>query len=147
MGITVRALVLASTLMVAACGQHQLVTAVPAAPIPDPALTVGDTGTLGDSDVTVKITLTLTCPAGYNALGSAAVSDNSNALDVSQSQGYSGLVRVSCTGQPQDLPLTLVSGRTPFRVGPALARAAFTLNLCDPNCRSASITKTITNTR
>jgi hypothetical protein len=147
MGITVRVLVLASTLMVAACGQHQPITAVPAAPIPGPVLTVSNTATLGDSDVTATVTVTLTCPTGYTAVGSAAVSDNPNAGDITQPQGYSGPVRVSCTGQPQDLPLTLVSGRTPFRVGPALARAAFTLNLCDPNCRSASVMKTITNTR
>lgn len=131
-----------------ACGSpSHLAPAAALTLTPDPTLTVSDTATLTASDASVHLTATLTCQAGHTAFGSAAVTDNANAGDLTQPQGYTGLLRIACTGQPQELHLTLTSGRTRFRAGPALARAAFTLNLCDPGCRSVSVTKTITNTR
>lgn len=138
----------AAVFLLAGCGSAAAASpAAPAAAPADPTLTLTDTATLADGDTTLAITATLTCTAGHTAFGSAAVTDNTNAGDLSQQQGYTGLLRIPCTGQPQELPLTLTSQRTPFRIGPALARAAFTLDLCDPACRWVSTSKTITLVR
>jgi hypothetical protein len=130
----------------AACGTAH---AADPAPVddPTPALTIPDTATLTAGDTTASLALTLTCRAGYNAYGSAAITDNDNAGDLAQPQGYTGPLTIPCTGQPQAVPVAVTSSRTPFREGAALARAAFTLNLCDPNCRYVYIRKAVTNVR
>jgi hypothetical protein len=140
----------ALALTLAGCGTRQpepaARTVAPAAS--KPALTVSDTATLTNGDTAVILTVTLTCTAGHTAFGSAAVTDNTNASDTTQPQGYSGVLRIPCTGQPQTLTLTLTTLRVPFRPGPALARAAFTLNQCDDSgCPWNSVTKPITNVR
>jgi hypothetical protein len=139
----------AAALTLTACGaQPPEPAALTVAAASKPALTVSDTATLTNGDTAVVITVTLTCTAGRTAFGSAAVTDNTNASDTTQPQGYSGLLRIPCTGQAQALRLTLTSARVPFRPGPALARAAFTLNQCDDSgCPWNSVTKTITNVR
>lgn len=109
----------------------------------DPTLALSDTATLTAGDAAVEITATLTCVTGYTAFGSVAVTAGT-APDPSQPQGYSGLLRLPCQGQPQELQLTLTSKGAPFHEGPALGRAAFTLNLCDPACRWVSVSKNIT---
>jgi hypothetical protein len=116
-----------------------------------PSLTLSDTATLPDADPyaysSVAVTVTLTCVAGYTAFGSVAVTHDDNAQNLAQPQGYSGLLRVPCTGQPQELRYVLTSYRTPFPEGPALARAGFTLNLCNPGCQWDYTAKAITIVR
>jgi hypothetical protein len=133
-----------ATLAIAACGSAAAPTASAALTVdaaPDPTLALSDTATLTAGDTAVEITATLTCVTGYTAFGSVAVTQG---VAPSQPQGYSGLLRIPCQGQPQELPLTLTSKLVPFHEGPALGRAAFTLNLCDPACRWVSVTKNVT---
>jgi hypothetical protein len=104
-----------------------------------PSLEVSS-GTLVDHGAAVEVTVTLTCEAGYTAFGSVAVTDRSgNDL----AEAYSGLLSVVCTGEPQDIPLVLTTQGARFHVGIALARAAFTLTLCTPNCQSVSVSEDI----
>jgi hypothetical protein len=114
-----------------------------------PTLTLGDTASLIDGGPysSVAVTVTLTCVAGWTAFGSVAVTLDDNAQNLAQPQGYSGVLRIPCTGQPQELRYALSSYRTPFTEGPALARAGFTLNLCNPGCQWAYIGKAITIVR
>jgi hypothetical protein len=114
-----------------------------------PALALSDTATLTDGAPysSVAVTATLTCVAGYTAFGSVAVTLDDNAQNLAQPQGYSGVLRVPCTGQPQELRYVLTSYRTPFAEGPALARAGFTLNYCNPDCQWNYTAKTITVVR
>lgn len=134
----------------AALGPAALLADVSAthAATPATAVTVPDTAALTNGDRTVGFTITLTCEAGHTGYGSVAVSDNANAADLGQPQAYSGVLTVPCTGQPVDLPLAMVTTGTPFREGPALFRAGFTINLCDDTgCRYVSIAKPITLAR
>jgi hypothetical protein len=107
----------AAALTLTACGsppEPATLTAADVAAASKPALTVSDTATLTNGDTAVVITVTLTCTAGHTAFGSAAVTDNTNASDTTQPQGYSGLLRIPCTGQAQALPLTLTSAPRPL---------------------------------
>lgn len=138
-----RAAVLAGLALLAACSTGTATTRTALAATDDPALTVPDTATLTDAGVTVHLTLALTCPDGWTAFGSAAVSPGPSP-DPSQPQAYSGLLRVPCTGGVDDLALVMASQHGPFSPGSFLVRAAFTLDLCDPGCRSVSVMKPIT---
>jgi hypothetical protein len=113
--------------------------ATPADAQTTPSLEISS-GTLVDHRAALDVTATLTCERGYTAFGSVAVTDRSGN---DQAEAYSGLLSVLCTGEPQDIPLRLTTQGAPFHVGIALARAAFTLTLCTPNCQSISVIQDI----
>jgi hypothetical protein len=144
--MTPRLALAAAVLALAGCGARIPETPV-AAQVSDPALTVSDSAALTAGDATATITLTLTCATGYTAFGSVAITENTSAGDLGQFQGYSGLLKIPCTGQPQEVPGAVTSARTPFREGPALFRAGFTLGPCDAACPWVYVPKTITLAR